>query len=569
MKTLARIPLMLTILILGTGLPGAGPLQGQSVPDSTDRLLNTPRKALHTFLYYQQEASKNMDLAALPLHSGLDLTEEERIERARELKQVLDARGLLVDLEAVPGNPNYTDSLSGRQQYTLFAALPNVSLVNDGGRWHFSETTVGMIPELYDNTFSFLIDEVVDELPAYMHNEWLGLRTWQYAAIFIWLLIGLVLRKLFEYLFDNYARRLVDRTVTRWDNMLIEETEKPISFLFMIGFFWATFSNLMLSVNTNYYLSTILEIAFLAGFVWLFYNLTNVLARYLEELTTKTDSKLDDQLVPLIRKTMKIFVVVIGIIFIMQNNGINVTSLLAGLGLGGLAIALAAKDTLANFFGSLTIFTDQPFQVGDLIKTSSAEGVVEEVGFRSTRLRTLYDSVTSVPNSILANTEIDNLGKRRRRRLNTTLNLTYDTSPRQMEAFVEGIKSIIKASDYINQQNYEVHFNGYGAHSLDVLVYLFFEVNDWSKQLQLQHNFLLEVMRLADELGVAFAFPTQTLHVESFHGEEPREAAPEHSDGELASIVYAFGPDGKLSRPEGIVLKKDGEPIDLNAQKDT
>lgn len=535
--------------------------------DSTQQLLSNPRRALHTFLYYQQESSENLTLAALPLASGMKLTEEERIDRAQNLKRILDSRGLYVEFEEVPSNPNYTDSLSGRNRYTPFSELPNVYLVKEDSLWLFSQTTVDAIPEIYSNTFSPFVDVIIDELPDSMQNEILGLKAWQYIAIFVWLLVGIVLRKIFEFFFQNYARKLVGRTTTHWDDLLIEESEKPISFLFMIGFFWATFTNLMLSVNTNYYLSTLLDVAFLGSLVWFFYNLSNVFTQYLDDLTAKTESKLDDQLVPLIRKTLKVFVVVIGIIFILQNNGINVTSLLAGLGLGGLAIALAAKDTLANFFGSLTIFTDQPFQVGDLIKTSNAEGVVEEVGFRSTRLRTLYDSAVSVPNSILANTEIDNLGLRRRRRLNTTLNLTYDTSPQQMEAFVEGIKAIIKSTDEINQTNYEVHFNGYGAHSLDVLVYLFFEVQDWSKQLQLQHDFLLQIMRLAEEVGVEFAYPTQTLHIDSFHNDEPRRATEDRSEEELVTAIYAFGPDGKLSKPGDIVLKKDDQEINLSANK--
>lgn len=541
----------------------------QSIPvasDTSEQLFKNPRQTVHTFLYYQQEASQDFARAAQTLKLADNLTEKEKIDLAQQLKRILDARGLLVHYESIPDNPNYTDSLSGRHQYTLFSALPNVYLVKQGDEWLFSQTTIETIPDLYSNTFS-IVGDLVDELPDSMQTYWLGLKVWQYLAIFIWLLIGLVLRKLFEFLFDSYARKLVGKTHTRWDDLLVEETEKPISFLFMVGFFWATFTNLMLSVTTNYYLSTILNVVFLASFVWLFYNLTNVLTQYLEDVTAKTESKLDDQLVPLIRKTLKVFIVVIGIIFILQNNGINVTSLLAGLGLGGLAIALAAKDTLANFFGSITIFTDQPFQVGDLIKTSNAEGVVDEVGFRSTRLRTLYDSDLSVPNSILANTEIDNLGRRRRRRLNTTLNLTYDTSPEQIEAFVEGIKAIIKSTEEINQTNYEVHFNGYGAHSLDILVYLFFEVKDWSSQLQLQHNFLLEVMRLAKEVGVEFAYPTQTLHIDSFHKDEPRKASEERTDNELVSAIYAFGPDGKLIKPDGLVLKKDGKEINFNAGK--
>lgn len=560
-----KLSVLLLFFILFLSVPALYAQPSDSAADTTERLLENPRRTLHTFLYYQQDASENVSLAAQTMNLG-HLPQEEKIELAKKLKRVLDSRGLLIYYESVPDNPNYVDSLSGRHQYTLFPALPNIYLVKQGDEWLFSQTTIQTIPDLYSNTFS-IVGNVVDDLPQPMHENWLGLKVWQYLAIFIWLLIGLVLRKLFEFIFDNYARRLVTRTQTSWDDMLIDETEAPISFLFMIGFFWATFTNLMLSVTTNYYLSTILNVAFLASFVWLFYNLINVLTKYLEDVTAKTESKLDDQLVPLIRKALKVFIVVIGVIFILQNNGINVTSLLAGLGLGGLAIALAAKDTLANFFGSITIFTDQPFQVGDLIKTSDAEGVVEEVGFRSTRLRTLYDSDLSVPNSILANTEIDNLGRRRRRRLNTTLNLTYDTSPEQIEAFVEGIKAIIKSTEEINQTNYEVHFNGYGAHSLDILVYLFFEVKDWSSQLQLQHNFLLDVMRLAKEVGVEFAFPTQTLHVDSFYRDEPRKASEERTDEELVSAIYAFGPDGKLLNPHGVILKKDGQEINFNADK--
>jgi MscS family membrane protein len=567
MLTITTLRISKLIVILFLMCHSGFAQQGNAPADTTTQLLSNPRKTIHTFLYYQQDASEDLSLAAETMSRAESLSQDQKIDLAQKLKRILDSRGLLVEYESVPNNPNYTDSLSGQQQYTLFNALPNVYLTKQGNQWLFSQSTVEAIPDIYSNTFSIFVDVVVDELPESLHESWLGFQVWQYIAIFLWLLIGLVLRKVFEFFFENYARKLVGRTQTQWDDLLVQESEKPISFIFMIGFFWATYTNLLLPVTTNYYLSTLLDIAFLGSIIWLIYNLINVLTRYLDDVTAKTESKLDDQLVPLVRKTLKVFVVVIGIMFILQNNGIKVTSLLAGLGLGGLAIALAAKDTLANFFGSITIFTDQPFQVGDLIKTSNAEGVVEEVGFRSTRLRTLYDSGVSVPNSILANTEIDNLGLRRRRRLNITLNLTYDTEPRQMEAFVEGIKSIINSNDQINQTNYEVHFNGYGAHSLDVLVYLFFEVTGWSKQLQLQHDFLLQIMRLAKEVGVEFAFPTQTLHLDSIHSDEPRKANEDRTDDELISAVYAFGPDGELISPENIILKKDGEEINFNAGK--
>lgn len=569
-KTCLRISIVIVTLFLtaeGTFAQDADTLSRAEISSTTSQLLLNPRRSAHTFMHWQQEGHKRPELVIQTMQLADEQSDEQKLELAQKLKKVLDSRGLLIEYDEIPNDPNYTDSLSGLHQYILFSSLPEVYLVKDNNQWVFSKATIQSIPEIYSDTFSIFVDLVLDRIPESLHNEWLGIQIWQYIAIFTWILLGFIFRLLFEYIFKNYVQRITAKTKTGWDDRLLHEIEKPFSFLFMMGFYLLTYTNLQLSVNVNYYLSLALEIAVSGSFIWLIYNLVNVLSGYLSELTSKTESQLDDQLVPLIRKTLKVFVVILGVIFVLQNNGINVTSLLAGLGLGGLAFALAARDTLANFFGSITIFMDKPFQVGDLIKTSNAEGVVEEIGFRSTRLRTLYNSVISVPNSNLAVTEIDNLGLREYRRLKMVLNLTYNTTPQQMEAFVEGIKAIIRANEHIKQDNYEVHFNEYGAHSLDVLVYLFFDVPGWSEELQQRHNFLLEIYRLADEVGVEFAFPTQTLHIDSVFSDAPRKVGKERTEDELAGTVYAFGPDGELSRPGGITLHKDGEEINLNSTK--
>ena len=567
-KTCLRISIFIVSLFLmaaGTYAQQADSLSKAESTSTSSQLLSNPRRSAHTFIHWQQEGHKRPELVIKTMQLADGYSDNQKLELAQKLKKVLDSRGLLIEYDEIPSNPSYTDSLSGLNQYILFPSLPEVYLVKSNEQWLFSEATIQEIPEIYGETFSIFVDLVLDHIPESMKKEWLGIQIWQYIAIFTWILLGFVFRLLFEFIFENYIRRLTAKTRTGWDDRLFIELEKPLSFLFMVGFYWLTFTNLQLSVNVNYYLSLTLEMAVSASFIWLIYNLVNVLSGYLSELTSKTESQLDDQLVPLIRKTLKVFVVILGVIFILQNNGINVTSLLAGLGLGGLAFALAARDTLANFFGSITIFMDKPFQVGDLIKTSNAEGVVEEIGFRSTRLRTLYNSVISVPNSNLAVTEIDNLGLREYRRLKMMLNLTYSTTPQQMEAFVEGIKAIIKANEHIRQDMYEVHFNEYGAHSLDVLVYLFFDVPGWSEELQQRHNFLLEVYRLAEEVGVEFAFPTQTLHIDSVFSESPRKVGKDRSEDELAGAVYAFGPEGELSKPRGITLQKEGKEINFSS----
>lgn len=528
--------------------------------------LATPQKAVHTFLHWQQTGHQNLDkvVTTMKLYEG---SKEEKIELARELKRVLDARGLLVQYDAIPNTRNYVDTLSGLHQYILFEELPEVYLTKKDAEWVFSEATINQIPQLYRKTFSSLVEAVVSELPESTRKVWMGLEIWQYIAIFCWLLLGLVLRKVFEFILDNYIHRLAKKTSFEWDDDLIEELDKPAGFIFMMAFWFATFTNLQLSVTVNHYLSLTLEIAVSVGFIWLFYNLSDVFSKYLGVLTSKTESKLDDQLVPLIRKTLRFFVLIMGVILILQNNGYNVASLIAGLGIGGLAVALAARDTLANFFGSITIFVDKPFRIGDWIKVGSVEGTVEEVGFRSTRIRTFYNSLVSVPNSNISNNDVDNLGLREYRRLLTTLNLTYSTSPEQMEAFVEGIKAIVKSNSHFRQDFYEVHFNAFGAHSLDVMVYVFFKVPDWSTELQQKHNFFLEVLKLAKEVGVEFAFPTQTLHVDSFHKDEPRQVGEPRTEEELAASVTEYGPNGSKSNPDGLRIFKDGKEVDFGSGK--
>ena len=149
----------------------------------------------------------------------------------------------------------------------------------------------------------------------------------------------------------------------------------------------------------------------------------------------QTHNKFDDLLIPMVGKSLKVFVAVVGTIFTADNLNINVTNLLAGLGLGGLAFALAAKDLVGNFFGSLTILLDRPFHIGDWIIIGDVEGTVEQVGFRSTRVRTFYNSVITLPNALLTTTKVDNMGARRYRRMKTMLGITYDTSPEKIDEF--------------------------------------------------------------------------------------------------------------------------------------
>ncbi|MCA9571140.1 MAG: mechanosensitive ion channel family protein, partial [Myxococcales bacterium] len=262
-----------------------------------------------------------------------------------------------------------------------------------------------------------------------------------------------------------------------------------------------------------------------------------------------TESRLDDQLVPLVRKLLKGAVLVLGLVFVLQNAGVDVGSLIAGLGIGGLAFALAAKDTLANLFGSLTIFVDRPFQIGDWVIIGSVEGVVEEVGFRSTRVRTFYNSVVTIPNSQITNANVDNMGLRPRRRVKMMIGLTYDTPPDLLQAYVEGVRAILAAHPFV-QRTYEVHVYQFSSSSIDILVYYHLVVPGWTEELDSRSQNILEFMRLADELGVSFAFPSTSVYVESTP-DKPLPARPLRPLDELGDVASSFGPNGSRARPEG------------------
>jgi len=249
---------------------------------------------------------------------------------------------------------------------------------------------------------------------------------------------------------------------------------------------------------------------------WTMYRLVDVAEIYLKRWTSKTRTQLDDQLVPIIRKALRVFVIIVMVLFIAQNIfAWNIGALLAGLGIGGLAFALAAQDALKNFFGSVTIFADRPFAMGDLIKIGEHTGSVEEVGFRSTRIRTLTGHLVTIPNSKISDTAVENIGRRPSIRRKLDVTLTYDTPPEKMAQAVNIIREMLQArSDHFEAgKPPQVHFNDFNADSLNIVVYYWFAPPDWWAYLAFNHDFNMELLRRFNEESIEFAFPTQTLYL--------------------------------------------------------
>jgi MscS family membrane protein len=249
---------------------------------------------------------------------------------------------------------------------------------------------------------------------------------------------------------------------------------------------------------------------------------------FLRRRADASPGKIDDQVVPLLQRAAKIVVLFIGVAVLLDNLGVDVGGLVAGLGIGGLAVALAAKDTLANVFASLTLFVDQPFQLGEWIKLDDeVEGTVEEIGFRSTRIRTFHGSLVSVPNSRVADARIDNMGRRRHRRVTATLALSYGTPLERVQAYVEAVRRALAADPRVSEGPCEVHLHTLGASSLEILVYFFLDVPTWHDELEARASCMSSMVRLAESEGVTFAFPSTSVYVEALPGGAASQGASE------------------------------------------
>lgn len=552
------ITVIFMVLLAGSKLPGeekkpenkpvAPPSESFSSPPLAPVKTESPRDTMRSFMKsmaaYQTQKEKKEPLAATSLNDAvrtLDLSEIPAINRqesAREvallLKEVLD-RVIVIDYSKIPQEGS--EFVLNTPRWRLKDTEIVISRQAEGdrsGEWLFSAQTVARAREFYEKVrnlpylkgttggagYQDLWEHEAFPMPQWMREKFLGLFIWQWLGILIAIFLGFTMRTLFSWI-GALILKMARKTQTDWDDKLVEAMVSPTALLAACGIWLLAVKVLGIRGSTQTVVNVGLQVLISICLIWIFYRLVGVLTQYIRLRASRSDSRLDDQLVKLVSSSLKTFVVVFGVLLAAQNMGVEIFSLLAGLGIGGLAVALAAKDTLANFFGSIMIMIDKPFQVGHWVIIGAIEGTVEEIGFRTTRIRTFYNSLISVPNSNIATTGVDNLGVRTYRRIKTTLDVTYDTAPDKMEAFVEGIKAIIQAHPDTRKDYYHVVFNDFAESSLRILLYFFLIVPDWSKELVERQKIFLDIIRLAEQLGIKFAFPTRTLHVEAAVGQVP------------------------------------------------
>ena len=505
-------------------------------PASADVFLSSPRSTFKTFLgqmnLYAEDpdsekgrdalrtAVRCLDIANLPV----SIRETTGARLAISLKNFMD-RFEAVKLTGLPDTFGDIRFIWRKPADGL-----EISLVRDSvGDWRFSQSTLKVLPQLLrlvrgnevvkgvENTLSpdTFAQWVRQSVPEMLRHSTIYFENWQWIALILLVLVGLALERIVIKLFSFWLMRMVKHSAARERYRLDRRLVRPIGVLGMSAMWAMVVRALELPLEAELILYFATQVMIAASGVWAVYNIVDIIANYFQVIADRTETKFDDLFVPMIRRALKIIVITFGLLFVADNFDIDITSLLAGLGIGGIALALAAKDTVENLFGSLTVLFDKPFEIGDWIAIGEYEGTVEEVGFRSTRIRTFYNSQISVPNANLTRTAVDNFGRRQYRRTSVKIGVQYNTPPEKIEAFCEGIRELIRRHPFTRKDLYHVYFNEFAASSLNIMLYAFHEAPDWATELRERHRLFLDVVRLAHRLEIEFAFPTQTVHIAS------------------------------------------------------
>ncbi|MDX2481129.1 MAG: mechanosensitive ion channel family protein [Desulfuromusa sp.] len=365
--------------------------------------------------------------------------------------------------------------------------------------------------------FQQLIDQTV-----------LGISLSRLIIAFAVLFAALLLKRILAHLFTKSIFKAAQKTSSQMDDFLLKILNKPAELLVIVIGCYLGIEILQLPTqptDLDRMARYGVQILLTFNLAWFCYNLVAIIEQWLSHWANLTESTLDDHLVPFIRKTLRVFIVFLAILMLVQNLGYSISGLLASLGLGGLAVALAAKDSLSNIFGSIMILLDRPFTIGDWIKADDMEGTVEEIGFRSTRIRTFAKTLITVPNSVLMNMSIDNFSQMPKRRIKLTVGVTYDTTPAQMRQAVAAIKQMLQEHPAIHQDFFLVNFTDFGASSLDIMVYCFTTSTVWGEYLDAREDICLKIMETLAGIGLEIAFPSQTLYMHDMDQENQQHPA--------------------------------------------
>ena len=383
-----------------------------------------------------------------------------------------------------------------------FSELTDVTQMTHSLNTSFKELILNKLP---------IPKEFLDVFNMTLFGNSLG--KWLTAIIIF--LIFLALRKQLSKVITLIATKWVKKSQNTLDDSILDVVQKPIAWGMIILGFNVSFSFMKFSEGFTQTISHTMNTLIIVLVGWLLYRVIKLFESSHELITKRFKTDNGVTLAKLLLSILKAIVLILAGMNILSTWGINITGFVASLGLVGMAFALAAKDTASNFFGSMVLFTDQPFKVGDWIKTPEVEGTIETIGVRSTKVRTFARALVSVPNGNLANAAILNWSEMNKRQIKMTLGLTYGTTASQMRIILEEMRTLLKNDEEIHQETIHIHFTDFQDSALGIFCYFFTKTTNWGEYMAVRERINLELMEIVERNGAAFAFPSQSLYVES------------------------------------------------------
>lgn len=377
----------------------------------------------------------------------------------------------------------------------------------DGLDMNIHTVTQDLLTPLYNSSMGNFFAYSLFNVPI---GQWL-------AAILVFSLI-LALRTFFTHIVIGTLQKLAKATSTYYDDRIISALKAPVRFAFVVI---AAHLFFLIIFQETEVIKHILNTLIVYDVFWAILAVTEALRELAHTFAGRFSSDLSKEVGNFMLTMIKILIAGIGLGAMLQVWGINVTALFASLGIGGLAFALAAKDTAANLFASFSLLADKSIRIGEWIKVNGVEGTVEDIGMRTTKVRSFGKSLLTVPNHIIANNPIENFSRRGVRRVKMNVGLTYGTSSAQVTKIVEEIKYMLHNHASISQkETLLVNFNSFGDSSLNIFIYTFTSTANWAKYMDIREDIHVKIMHIVEENGSSFAFPSQSIYVESL----PKEA---------------------------------------------
>lgn len=330
-------------------------------------------------------------------------------------------------------------------------------------------------------------------------------------AISLAIIVGTVVAaKILYWIIGSIVKRITAKTKTKLDDIMVDMLEEPIVLIATIAGVWFAVARLSFPEPIQKWIDTVYWVMIAITITWFIARLVDALIKeYIVPLTQKTEGDLDDQIIPIVRKAIRAAIWIIGIIIALNNAGYNVGALLAGLGIGGLAFALAAKDTVANFFGGVTIFTDKPFKINDRVKIGGFDGIITEIGIRCTRLKTFENRIVTIPNSKFTDGMVENVSVEPHRKVVLKLGVIYDTTAEKLKTGMKALQAIVDNHASL-EENSVISFNEFGDFALGILFIYYIKKGEDIMGTQTEVN--VKIKEDFEKIGLEMAFPTQTVY---------------------------------------------------------